>query len=229
MPHRYLALLAILAGCNQASGSNDPTETGRVRYHMRQHFNDLRTIERMLVAGKLEEAKTLAFMLTQPVNVVPDNADSREVSLAVGGLINARTIDEALYAEARTASACAQCHVKAQKLPVFRTPSQAPADLPTITAQMARHQWAVDRIWEGIVGASDEHWRAGLYVLATSALPQTTPKGPELATRLQQLARAALDSKTTALAERAEAYGEMLVTCAGCHSAKVTVPKPKRR
>src|SRR5690606_33945669 len=93
--------------------------------------------------------------------------------------------------------------------------SHAPPDQPTIAAQMARHQWAVDRLWESLIGASDEHWRAGLYVMATAHFPGTDK--PELATRLQELARAALDMPDTSLDTRGARYAELLVTCAGCH------------
>lgn len=183
---------------------------------MRQRFDDVRTIERMLVAGQLEEARALAFMLTRPLPGAPQTAASRDLALAAGALANARTIDEALHAEVRVALACARCHTSMQKLPVFRTPSHAPPDQPTIAAQMARHQWAVDRLWESIIGASDEHWRAGLYVITTAHFPGT--EKPELATRLQQLARAALDMPDTTLDARGARYAELLVTCAGCHA-----------
>lgn len=220
-----LALVAILAGCSQASGGNDPTETGRTKYHMRQQFSDLRTIERMLVAGKLEEAKALAFLL-KPFGEVAQTAEAREVTLAVGALRNARTLDDAIYAEVRVGASCAHCHVKAQKLPVFKAPSSAPPDRPAIAAQMARHQWAVDRIWEGLIAASDEHWRAGLYVLATSPLPRSSTHAPQLATRLQEQARAALEAGAMSVDGRASAYGAILVTCKNCHATPVKPQQP---
>ena len=226
---RGALLLAILAGCSQARAGDERADTGRVKHHMRQRIEDLRTIERMLVAGKLEEAKTLAFMLTRPADLVPEDPNTRALTLAAGALVNARTIDEALYAAARTASACARCHVATQNVPVFKMPSQAPPDRPAMDAQMARHQWAADRLWEGIVGASDAHWRAGLYVLATSPLPHTTTKAPDIALRMQQLARKALDEPAPTLDARAETYGDLLVTCAACHSAPLTRAQPRRR
>lgn len=183
---------------------------------MRQRFDDVRTIERMLVAGQLDDARTLAFMLTRPLPGAPQAATSRDLALAAGALANARTIDEALHAEVRVAIACARCHASSNAVPVFRMPSNAPPDQPTVEAQMTRYQWAVDRLWESLLGASDEHWRAGLYVMATAPFPGT--ENPELATRLQQLARAALDMPDTTLDARGARYAELLVTCAGCHA-----------
>lgn len=217
-------LIAAL-GCSQASGGNDPPGSGRTRYHMREHFNDLRTIERMLITGKLEDAKTLAYMLMRPSSAMPHAVEAREVALAATSLRNARTLEEAAYAEVRVAGACAQCHLATMSGPVFRTPSKAPPDRPTVAAQMARHQWAVDRLWEGIVGGSDEHWRAGLYVFATSPLQHTEAGSPALAKHLQRLARYALKKRPKPTArERQDLYAELLITCAGCHAMRATSP-----
>lgn len=227
MSRRACLVLALVAGCTPASGNDDPPDTARVKYHMRQRFNDVRTIERMLVAGKLEEARTLAFMLARPLTSVPPRSELRDVVLAAGTLASARTIEEALRADVRVATACARCHTAMQKLPVFRTPSSAPPDRPTLQAQMARHQWAADRLWEGLVGASDEHWRAGLYVIATAHVPDK--KNSMFARRLQELARTALDEPATTLDGRAARYGELLVTCAGCHAESERAPRAARR
>ncbi len=216
-----VSLLAAL-GCTQASG--EPSESGRTKYHMRQHFNDLRTIERMLVSGKLDDAKLLAYMIAKPSSAMPHGSEAAEVVTAAGGLSNARTLEEAAYAEVRVATACAQCHLATMSGPVFRTPSKAPADRPTVPAQMARHQWAVDRLWEGIVGGSDEHWRAGLYVLATSSLQSFESGSPAIAKHLQRLARIALDRRPKlTLVQRQDIYAELLITCAGCHSSRAAL------
>src|SRR5690606_31053111 len=78
MSRRACLVLALVAGCTPASGNDDPPDTARVKYHMRQRFNDVRTIERMLVAGKLEEARTLAFMLARPLTSVPPRSELRD-------------------------------------------------------------------------------------------------------------------------------------------------------
>lgn len=89
---------------------------------------------------------------------------------------------------------------------------------------MARHLWATERLWEGIVGGSEESWQQGLDMLAASPLeaPQITGERVGIARRLQKLADQArakrrLDTPT----ERARVYGEILVTCASCHAVPV--------
>jgi hypothetical protein len=218
-----IALALACTQCAQASGDNPPAAetTGRTKYHMRQHLDDLRTLERMLIDGKLEDAKILAHFLTRPSGMPDDSAEERDVTFAAAALMRSRTTEEAIRNEVRLGRACASCHQRIQKLPVFAMPSKAPADTATVDAQMARHQWAVDRLWEGLIGASDTHWRAGLYVIATSSLPRSKVVTPALATKLQDAAREALDMRETlSLDERANLYGDLLITCAGCHSQR---------
>lgn len=93
-----------------------------------------------------------------------------------------------------------------------------------MSAQMARHQWAADRLWEGIVGPSDSHWRSGLYVLANTHLTSIEVDRPALANRMRTLALDAYNVPAKSLAERAATYGELLVTCAQCHASRFAKP-----
>jgi cytochrome c553 len=222
-----LMLIAIASvGCAQAeAGANagdDPPRTAsshRTKYHMRQQLADLRAIEQRLLDGNLEDARALAHLLTRSFGSVHGSAEAREVAIAAAALMNARTIDEALRSDVRVATACASCHQRVRRRPDRRLPARAPADKMTLAAQMARHQWAVDRLREGLIGAGDMQWRAGLYVLATSSLPQTLVLPRPLAKELQTAARAALDARTTpSLDERARVYATLLGTCVACHA-----------
>jgi cytochrome c553 len=229
MLSRVLLAALLWSGCNaQASAGDEPPAPVRiakpemVRFHMNRHFDDLQAIQRLLVSGKLAEAKSLAFMLTKPATdpgLAPWAAESASVTEAARALVAAPGVDEALRREARVAVACAYCHVHTQQAPVFAAPPTTPTDEANTASAMARHQWAVDRLWEGVVGGSDRPWRAGLEVLGATPLPYS-PAAPALATRLQQLARSAMTAhreQTETLDERGRLYGEMLVTCAACH------------
>jgi hypothetical protein len=66
-----------------------------------------------------------------------------------------------------------------------------------------------------MVGGSEPAWRGGLAVLAATPLPFTASDPSRFARRLQQLARDELDRPA---ADRPAAYGELLVTCTGCHA-----------
>jgi len=142
-------------------------------------------------------------------------------------LARATTVAEACAREAKLAAACAACHVEVGVAPEFKTHPAPPPDEPTVEARMLRHRWAADRMWEGIIGGVDDPWRAGLDVLAVRSLDWTAiaPGRVEHAKRLQRLAVNARVNRMLGLEGRATAYGEMLATCAACHTA----PTPKSR
>jgi hypothetical protein len=229
-----LCLLAGFAACGRSAAGEDPErqppepprfeKPAMVAFHMRQHFADLREVERLLIAGKVEDARSRGFLLTKSA---PDpgmarwQRDFEDVRDAASSLVVASGIDEALRREVRVAAACAACHIDAQKLPVFAEPTSVAIDDGTQRARMARHQWAADRLWEGLVGAADRPWRMGLDVLATTTLPYSAfTDAPLLAHQLQAFAQHAIASQSTdTLEDRTRMYGEMLVTCAACHSS----------
>jgi hypothetical protein len=83
-PRLFMLALVAAAGCSNAAGGDDPQpkstaparleKPGLVQFHMRQHFGDLRQIERLLLAGKLEDAHL------RRVPHVPANAATHTVS-----------------------------------------------------------------------------------------------------------------------------------------------------
>jgi cytochrome c553 len=196
-----------------------------VRYHMHGNLDLMRAIERLLLRGKLDESRELARAIAAaPTD--PDlgawAAQAATVRERAAALAAAPGLDEACRRVARLAEACASCHVETRVQPELRTPPPVPPDKDTLAARMARHRWAADRLWEGMVGGDDGPWRAGLAVLAATPL-----RWPELSERrsfarlLQQLAdQARQRASTDSLADRARSYGDLLVTCAACHTMK---------
>lgn len=199
----------------------DPDEA---RYHMRMHFDDLRMVERLLVAGRLDEGRSLAYLLTRrssDAGLTKWEAQSERVSAAALELTRTTTVNDALRQLAQVAVACGGCHVAARGTPAFPSPP-LPADLPTPEARMARHAWAADRLWTGVVAAEDARWRSGLTVLAEAPLPAAVlPDHRSAGTALQAYAREQLDVRgATLLEDHGHAYGEVLVLCARCHAAR---------
>jgi cytochrome c553 len=223
--------LVLLAAC-RASGATDdrqppPSERFErdmiVRFHMHENFDLLRTIEKLLVRGRLDEARSLARAIAEAPDepgLGPWAKQAMVVRDRAAALANAKDSAEACRLEARLAEACASCHAEAGVIPELRSAKRVPPDQPTIEARMARHLWATDRLWEGIVGAADESWRDGLDVLAAAPLdaPQITGERSAFARQLQRQADQARRTQRNPLAERARAYGEILVTCTGCHA-----------
>jgi hypothetical protein len=88
---------------------------------------------------------------------------------------------------------------------------------------MRRHQWAAERLWDGLVVPSDEAWKWGATSLSEAPLApeQLTPgKSPvpkvgELAQAVHAIARQATEVERVDV--RADLYGDVLATCAECH------------
>lgn len=228
-----LALLAQLSsdGIADAPKPKPPERFERddvQRMHMHENFDLLRAIERLLIVGKLDEAKRFAAAISEAPDA-PAHGPWATYVLTVrdraAALARATTVDQAVRLEASLAGACAACHVEAGVAPDFRT-FPVPPDKATLEARMLRHRWAADRLWEGIVGGADEPWRAGLDVLAAKPL-DWAPDRAVHARKLQRLALDARKQKVSSVENRTAAYGEMLATCASCHTTKSPpVPTP---
>jgi len=237
MTHHHLVIIAVLVvSCDvgKDSGSAAPPAERfehdmMVRFHMHQKFDLLREIEKLVIHGKLTEARSFARLIA----LAPDEPglaafalQTRRVRELAMALANAPTTDEACRREARLAVACADCHAAAGVIPALTDTPKLPADQPTLEARMARHVWATDRLWEATVGGGDEPWLKGLDVLAQTPFPfpRSFDDRAGLARHLQQVADQARKQKPIATpAERGRTYGEILVTCATCHA---TPPAP---
>jgi hypothetical protein len=136
----------------------------------------------------------------------------------------AATLEAAASGIATMARACGGCHEATGGGPSFeagvRETTTPPSD--TLDARMARHQWAADRMWEGLTGPSDGAWEDGASALAHTpdGAPVTDPPLPPRFVAAMGVTRAladdALDAMT--LQQRADVYGRFLATCAGCHA-----------
>ncbi|CAN5360006.1 hypothetical protein BH11MYX1_BH11MYX1_09800 [soil metagenome] len=224
-----LVIIVLVVGMGGKAASQPRAQVEqdmKMRFHMRANFGVLRTMERLLVHGKIDEARDLADAIAKAPDELGTSPFARQTTRVrerAAALASTTSVNEALREAARLAAACGSCHVDTGARPAFDTPPSVPADEATITARMARHVWASDRLWEGMLGNSDTAWRAGLDVLAATPLP-ASELGSErtaLAKRLQRLATEARAHKGTLdLGARAVVYGDLLVTCAACHAKK---------
>ena len=216
--------IALVAACRPAA-ADPPQEFERdmmVRFLMHQNFDLLRSIERLLLQGKLDDAKRFA----EAIAIAPDEpshgpwaAYTATVRERAASLARAKTVDDALRKETRLASACADCHREHYGSAMFEEPPAIPADEPTVDARMARHRWAADRLWESVIGNSDDAWQQGLAILAAPPLELDAERAPYA----RELRRLASDARRKPVVDRAGAYATILVTCAGCH-AKTRAP-----
>jgi hypothetical protein len=118
--------------------------------------------------------------------------------------------------------ACARCHQQANAKLVFADDPAPPSEKP-LRATMASHQWAANRMWQGLLAPSTERWNDGARALAEAPLAITAEVGEpphslgiaDDVSRIRLLARRA--QTTTELDARTELYGELLGTCVQCH------------
>lgn len=182
---------------------------------------DLRMIERDVLAGRLTEAKTLAYLFAQPAEpwMAPWPHDTARVASAALALATAPDLGAACVRTPMLATACAHCHVAAHVAPNLVTPAR-PQDDVTDASRAAIHRWAIDRLWDGMIGASDSPWQLGLAALAEIPAPDAI-SGDRLmlAQHLQSLARDQLGAADSDVESRGAAYGEMLASCTSCHVA----------
>lgn len=204
-----------------------------LRAHMHENFDLVRAIERLLIRGKLEEAARLATAIAE-VPGAPAHGSWAAQSVLVrdraAEVARATTVERACMAEAKLAAACGGCHIEAAVAPEFRAFPPVPAETGTIAGRMQRHRWAADRLWEGVIGGADEPWQAGLEVLAAAPLDfgDRRKEQQALAGDLQRLAGTARKLKITSIDVRAKAYGEMLATCASCHTLAPASPPARK-
>lgn len=182
---------------------------------MQQYDDDLFMIERELIAGRLREAKALAYLLARPAEtwVAPWPPEARDVVQASLAVAAARNLDEALQRVPAIGAACARCHAESHQAPdLAPVPPQPDPRAPDAAA----HRWAIDRVREGVIRGSDASWRRGLKALAAMPPPVAQVADEHaIAARLRALAGTEVDAD---VADRSAVWGDLLVTCTGCHT-----------
>lgn len=195
-----------------------------VRYHCERHYDDLRFIERSLIAGQLEAATTRAHLFQRAsfdpgMGVWADEVDG--LAVAAGAFAASPTLEVAVQREPRVVLACQRCHAAA-RIDVRFPGAFLPPLRDTAESRVRRHAWAIDHAREALVAGDTEAWRGALEVLAFEPITATfVPDGM----RLRWYAQVALAAYRPTPARRAASYGDMLGTCLGCHITSKADPE----
>lgn len=222
-PPKWPAFLALFAigGCTWGfQGSN-----GEIP-EMHNNLSKTVDIQTGVIQGDLDKAQAAAQWLIsrQAQNSFPPSAKVFEDEiLESASIISTATELMAVAIQAsRIAASCGSCHQASGGGPNFVVGTKSPTG-DSQEEQMLRHLWAADRMWEGLVGPSDEAWIAGATAMAKtqpalaqafrdSAMVQATEGFLGEVNRLAEEALRASD-----LAGRADVYGRLLGTCNRCH------------
>lgn len=240
---RWLAMAIAVASCTCESGpapvptpraKAPPVEQAALPQHMHVHLDAAIELQQAITHGRLVEARELASWIATHRDDGLDNWQpySDELRIAAGRVAESTDVATAGAHLSRLGRTCGSCHV-AQRADVTFAFEPVPPDDATIEAQMRRHQWAAARLWEGVIAPSETSWNDGARVMAGARIElKTTTNGKpnanvvELAEHLRVMAGRAADLRD--LDARADLYGAMMATCAGCHSVVRPTPVSRR-
>ncbi len=202
-----------------ASESATPT----LKKRMTEHFTKAAAMKNAVIHGDVATLKKEAdWMAKHELSQAPDNWRSHMQAMhtAAQHAVDAKDLDSAAQAVAEMGAACGSCH-KALGGPKLE-PGTPPAEGSGAALHMIRHQWAADRMWDGLIGPSDTSWAKGADVLADAPLTERALNGeksipPEVELFAQKVHSYGAKGRDAKAAARASLYGEFLATCAGCH------------
>ncbi|MCA9684761.1 MAG: hypothetical protein KC457_21430 [Myxococcales bacterium] len=217
------------AGPEAGSGAGEApavVENPELAKAMTEHFVHAVQLEQAVIDGDLDAVGSHARWLvdelpkqTFPEAWQPQLARMQEAARAAS---EAENLAQAAAAAGRLVETCGSCHAAIGRGPKFADAPAVPAGDDT-HSRMLRHQWAAQRMREGMIGASDERWRLGAGAVS-QAPPEPCPipdaevldaETLKLREKIYELGAKAL--ATEGAEQRAAVYGEYLSTCAGCH------------
>lgn len=215
--------LAILmaAGCSWGFG---PGETEVPEMH--RQLSRTVDIQSGIVLGDVQRARSAATWIAthEEVEHFPAALDSyrAEIRGYAALIAQSENLEAMALRMGQVAVACGRCHEATKGGPRFVL-GTGPAQGTPEAQRMIVHLWAADRMWEGLVGPSDEAWVAGAQALASSRIvaqespPSSarTSQSEETYAKMEFLVQEALAAAT--LEARGSVYGKLLSTCNGCH------------
>ena len=190
---------------------------------MESHYNAAILSHDALIRGDLKTLRSqLARIETQllpdaaPQSWIPHHKRLRE---AAHGAASASSLTAAATVMSAVTEACGACHAAVGVSNIYFWPAPPDKDNKLKTG-MRTHQWATERLWEGVTASFDEAWKRGAAALAEARVfdeKKNIIKSSLLAreTTLRKMGQTA--KETRGLHERAIVYGRLLTTCAECH------------
>jgi hypothetical protein len=193
---------------------------------MNAHFKETVTIRTAIINGQLHKAGKPARKLAEMkgVETLPKQWQlaTKRLTKASQRISESSDLQESAAATADIGRACGACHVAVSgPKPKY---GDAPEAGSTVKEHMQLHQWATERLWEGLYVPSDKAWKDGVAALENDVFPQKELKGADVharssASRFGQLVKKAKAAKSGD--QRAQVYASMLTTCAPCHSKMI--------
>lgn len=207
-----------------------------LRLHMGERLALLTQARDELVRGRNVQARSALDRLAG-LDVEPGLPEGWNVwlkGMSEQARLGAQSQDSVALAAAvaHAANQCGGCHQSLGRDVALPHPGpaptggsgQAPVGDPGVARHMVGHQWALDRMWAGLVEPSDRAWAESLQVLTqpaldTLALEVGAQESEAVARATMAVHELARDGLTDANPDtRADLYGQVLSACASCHS-----------
>ncbi len=194
--------------------------------HMHQHHDAMKAIQGAIIAGTLDGTREPATWLLEheePADVSAAGSDYvAAVRSAAGDLLNADSFESAAEAASQMGIACGACHT-AGGVTVEFAEVKRPSDKEKARPHMQRHQWAADRMWEGLIGPDGVAFSRGANLLFESPVkPEELAKhgGGDAAVGMSRRVHQLAANATTVSepSERAEIFAEFIANCGSCHA-----------
>lgn len=224
-------VLVLVAACGVEADSKPVSLPAAVRAaaeRMHARYTAVQQVERAIVASRLDDVRVAARSIAslEEPDVLPAwQPYFTAVQSAAEDLEAAEDIVGAARLAGELGRQCATCHQAINARVAFRGVPKPDAG-KRLQATMAAHHWATARMWEGVIGPSDERWIAGAKALQRAPLTYVAESGElgiaDDVVLIRLYARRAAETRT--LGERAELFGRLLGTCARCHA--VVRPTP---
>jgi cytochrome c553 len=195
--------------------------------NMHEQLARIGTIKAAVVAGRLADVRAPATRLADHETVAGLPADFAPYIVQLRNyarhVIEAKDLQAAGIAVSRMAKTCGSCHLVNGVELEFGFDQTPREDLEDVVTHMQRHQWAADRLWEGLIGPSDTAWNRGSDMLIDVPLNSEDVTLTEehwekiggIARRIHALG--GNGAEITTPESRSDLYGEVLGLCASCH------------
>jgi hypothetical protein len=139
---------------------------------------------------------------------------------AVHGAAGAADLGEATRQLGRVAVTCGECHTEVSVLPHPRVPPMTDGD--GVRAEMARHDRALNLLWNGLVRPDVQDLHRGAETLRVSFLtPLDGAASPDAEALDDAVTAAALRlASTSDPGRRGEQFGAVIALCVSCHTIR---------
>ena len=196
--------------------------------HMHQNLTYITTIKAFIIMGRLEGTRQPANWLAtnEPLPNMPKSYEpfAEFMRSSARQVEEAEDLQTAADAVSLMAQNCGNCH-RASHMDVEFGYDALPAEWSDSETHMQRHQWAMDRLWEGLIGPSDAAWSRGSAVLSAEPRPVDVSDSvtavqaenvEDIAREVHELGKAS--EGLTSQSDRSRLYGRILGLCADCHT-----------